>query len=235
MRKPITDADRDQVRQLHAENKSRNEIARIIGRSGSTVSKIAAELDLSFERGPEVVAATEARRVDLAGRQQLAEALHESAEQLHRQLFAPCTIGAFGGKDNVWSEQNLDRPTFADQRQILAATSIAIDKSLKLAPAEAERTRTRSVRCWAPSGKSSPMRSPTTGGEPCPCPLASPPVPQAVAQRRPRDGTYQPVARQRPFGKDRRKPAGVRSRGRPSRTVDRARAAARGADRARAR
>ncbi|WP_249938666.1 hypothetical protein [Streptomyces mirabilis] len=68
--------------------------------------------------------------------EQLAESLHESAERLHRQLFEPCTIGAFGGKDNVWSEQALDRPAFADQRQILAATSIAIDKSLKLAPAE---------------------------------------------------------------------------------------------------
>ncbi|UUN29438.1 helix-turn-helix domain-containing protein [Streptomyces sp. FIT100] len=137
MREPITDADRDQVRRLHSEGKSRNEIARTIGRSGSTVSKIARELDLSFERGPEVVAATEARRVDLAERRaRFAESLHKSAERLHAQLFAPCTIGSFGGKDNVWSEQALDRPTFTDQRQILAAVSTAVDKSLKLAPAE---------------------------------------------------------------------------------------------------
>lgn len=137
MREPITDTDRDQVRRLHAEGKSRNEIARTIGRSGSTVSKIARELDLSFERGPEVVAATEARRMDLAARrQQLAEALHQDAERLRAQLWAPCTIGAFGGKDNEWSQVDLDRPPFAEQRQILAATSIAVDKSLKLAPAE---------------------------------------------------------------------------------------------------
>ncbi|GGW19877.1 hypothetical protein GCM10018980_25560 [Streptomyces capoamus] len=139
MRKPITDQDRDQVRRLHAVGKSRNEIARTIGRSGSTVSKIAAECDppLSFERGPEVVAATDARRVDLAARRALfAERLHESAERLHEQLFAPCTVGAFGGKDNEWSQVDLDRPQFADQRQILAAVSTAVDKSLKLAPAE---------------------------------------------------------------------------------------------------
>ncbi len=137
MREPITEADRDAVRRLHAEGKTRNQIAREIGRSGSTVSKIARSLDLSFERGPEVVAATEARRVDLAERrQQLAEALHEDAERLRAQLWAPCVVGAFGGRDNVWSEQALDKPTFSDQRQILAATSIALDKSLKLAPAE---------------------------------------------------------------------------------------------------
>lgn len=137
MREPITAADREQVRRLHAEGKTRNQIAREIGRSGSTVSKIARELDLSFERGPEVVAATEARRMDLAARrQQLAEALHQDAERLRAQLWEPCTIGAFGGKDNEWSQVDLDRPPFAEQRQILAATSIAVDKSLKLAPAE---------------------------------------------------------------------------------------------------
>ncbi|MFH8403748.1 helix-turn-helix domain-containing protein [Streptomyces sp. NPDC018019] len=137
MREPITDADRDEVRRLHAAGNTRNQIAREIGRSGSTVSKIARDLNLSFERGPEVVAATEARRIDLAARrQQLAETLHQDAERLRAQLWEPCTIGAFGGKDNQWSEQALDRPQFSDQRQILAATSIAIDRSLRLAPAE---------------------------------------------------------------------------------------------------
>ncbi|MGW7431852.1 helix-turn-helix domain-containing protein [Streptomyces sp. NPDC054861] len=139
MREPITDQDRDDVRRLHAEGKSRNEIARTIGRSGSTVSKIAGSFDppLSFARGSEVVAATDARRIDLAARRaQFAERLHESAERLHEQLFAPCTIGAFGGKENEWSQVDLDRPPFSDQRQILAGVSIAVDKSLKLAPAE---------------------------------------------------------------------------------------------------
>lgn len=139
MGRPITDKDRAAVRRLHAQGKARNEIARAIKRSPSTVSKIAAAFEppLTFERGPEVVAATEARRIDLAARRaQLAEQLHADAEQLRAQLWAPCTIGAFGGKDNVWSETRLERPTFGDQRQILAATGTAIEKSLKLAPAE---------------------------------------------------------------------------------------------------
>jgi transposase len=130
--RPIDDNDREQVRRLHAKGKSRNEIAKTIGRSPSTVSKIAAAFEppLVFDRAAEV------RRADLAARRaQLAEQLHDDAERLRAQLWQPCTIGAFGGKDNIWTDTRLAQPTFGDQRQILAATGTAIEKSLKLAPA----------------------------------------------------------------------------------------------------
>lgn len=137
MGRPITDTDRRAVRRHHAAGMSRNDIARKIKRSPSTVSKLAKELGLSFDRGPEVVAATEARRIDLAARRQVfAEQLHDTAERLHGQLFAPCTIGAFGGKDNVWAQTNLDQPTFGDQRAIIHASSTALQQSLRLAPAQ---------------------------------------------------------------------------------------------------
>ncbi len=132
MARPIDDNDREQVRRLHAKGKSRNEIAKTIGRSPSTVSKIAAAFEppLVFDRAAEV------RRADLAARRaQLAEQLHDDAERLRAQLWQPCTIGAFGGKDNIWTDTRLAQPTFGDQRQILAATGTAIEKSLKLAPA----------------------------------------------------------------------------------------------------
>lgn len=137
MPRPLTDTDREQVRRLHAQGKARNEIAREIRRSPSTVSKIARDLGLTFERGPEVVAATEARRIDLAARRvQLAETLHQDAERLRAQLWAPTTYGEFAGREGEWHEVHLDRPRFADQRQIIAATGTAIQQSLKLAPAE---------------------------------------------------------------------------------------------------
>ncbi|MFE9340856.1 helix-turn-helix domain-containing protein [Streptomyces sp. NPDC007063] len=137
MPRPITALDREQVRRLHAQGKARNEIARELRRSPSTVSKLAREQGLTFDRGPEVVAATEARRIDLAARRaQLAETLHQDAERLRAQLWEPCRHGAFGGKDNVWSEVQLDRPLFGDQRAIVAAAGTAIQQSLKLAPAE---------------------------------------------------------------------------------------------------
>ncbi|MFM9368083.1 helix-turn-helix domain-containing protein [Streptomyces sp. Da 82-17] len=74
MAEPITDRDREQVRRLHAEGKSRNAIARAIGRSAATVSKIAREAGLTFTGGARVAAATEARRADAAARrEQLAD------------------------------------------------------------------------------------------------------------------------------------------------------------------
>ncbi|MFI6055516.1 hypothetical protein ACIBCO_36200 [Streptomyces violascens] len=71
MGEPIRERDRDQVRRLHAEGKSRNEIARTTGRSAATVSKIARELGLAFSGGARVAAATEARRADAATRREL--------------------------------------------------------------------------------------------------------------------------------------------------------------------
>lgn len=131
---PVTAEDEAAVRRLHAEGKSRNDIARAIGRSPSTVSKLAGKLGLSFDREA-TAAATAAKSADLAARRvALAEALHEDAERLRAQLWAPCVIGQFGGKDNTWAQIQKERPPFADQRQIMGAVSVAVDKSLKLAP-----------------------------------------------------------------------------------------------------
>ncbi|MEU1674081.1 helix-turn-helix domain-containing protein [Streptomyces roseifaciens] len=66
MAAPITDEDRTEVRRLHAAGRSRNQIARAIGRSSSTVSKIAAQEGLRFEGGARIAPATEARQLDLA-------------------------------------------------------------------------------------------------------------------------------------------------------------------------
>ncbi|MFD4659329.1 helix-turn-helix domain-containing protein [Kitasatospora sp. NPDC058444] len=66
MREPITDQDREQVRRLHADGLSRNAIAQAIGRSSSTVSKIAGEEGLAFTGGARTAAATAARQEDLA-------------------------------------------------------------------------------------------------------------------------------------------------------------------------
>ncbi|MFD9879980.1 helix-turn-helix domain-containing protein [Streptomyces alboflavus] len=74
MAKPITDRDRAAVRRLHGEGKSRNTIAREIGRSAATVSKIAVGEGLTFSGGARVAAATQARRADAtARREQLAD------------------------------------------------------------------------------------------------------------------------------------------------------------------
>ncbi|WP_405475262.1 hypothetical protein [Streptomyces sp. NBC_00009] len=93
MARPITDKDRTAVRRLHAKGLTRNDTARKMGRSPSRVSKLAIEAGLTFDRGPEVIATTEARRIDLvAGRTQLAQDLHEGAEKLRAQHTGPCRL-----------------------------------------------------------------------------------------------------------------------------------------------
>lgn len=135
--RPITDKERAAVRRLHAEGKTRNEIARELKRSPSTVSKLAREQELTFDRAAEVAVATEVRRADLADRRaRLALDLQADAEKLREQLWQPCTVGEFAGKDGDWHEAHLDRPRFGDQRQIISATATAIQQSLRLAPAE---------------------------------------------------------------------------------------------------
>ncbi len=131
--KPITDEDRNRVAQLHAQGLSRNEIARQIGRSGRTVSRIAADLGLTFERGEQVRAATQAKVLDAkARRAQLALDLLADAERMRRALWEACTVYNFGGKDNTFEQALIAEPSFRDKREITAAVSTAMAASLKL-------------------------------------------------------------------------------------------------------
>ncbi|MEV7991573.1 helix-turn-helix domain-containing protein [Streptomyces sp. NPDC086077] len=139
MARPITDADRRKVRELHAAGKSRNQIARQINRSPSTVSKIAAAFDppLSFDRAEQVEAATRVRTADLAARRAaLALDLQGDAERLRAQLWAPTVHGEFAGREGEWHETPLPQPRFGDQRAIIASVQTAVGTSLRLAPAE---------------------------------------------------------------------------------------------------
>ncbi|MFJ5999648.1 helix-turn-helix domain-containing protein [Streptomyces sp. NPDC092370] len=139
MPRPIDDKDRAAVRRLHAAGKSRNDIARAIKRSPSTVSKIAASFDppLSFDRAPQVEAATRVRTADLAARRAaLALDLQGDAERLRAQLWAPTVHGEFAGREGDWHETHLPQPRFGDQRAIIASVQTAVGTSLRLAPAE---------------------------------------------------------------------------------------------------
>lgn len=130
---PVGPEDDEAVRRLHSEGKSRNEIAREMGRSGRTVSRIAERLHLSFERGEMVKEATEARKTDArAKRAALALRLLDDAERLRGQLFKPALVYNFGGRDNTYEERTLEQPTFSDQRNIMQAIGVALDRAVKL-------------------------------------------------------------------------------------------------------
>lgn len=147
--RPVTDEERQEVARLHGEGMSRNDIARTMGRSGYTISTIAKDLGLSFERGPEVIAATKARQTDLAAlRSQLALDLTYDAMRLRGQVWEPATIYAFGGKDNTYAEESVPEPPALDKKTLMTAAGIAIDRSLKLAPLETDAQGLAAVDEW---------------------------------------------------------------------------------------
>lgn len=78
--KTVTQADYDQVRALHAEGHGRNEIARRLKRSPRTISVLAQEMGLDFDRTHTAVA-TEARKIDArARRAAIIDGLYDVAE-----------------------------------------------------------------------------------------------------------------------------------------------------------
>lgn len=124
---------RAKVLTLHGQGLGRNEIARQVGCSGDTVTRIARAEGLDFDRS-ETARAVESRKIDLAARRaELQTALLGDAERLRRQLWAPCRVFNFGGKDNTYEERELDKPPFADQLKIVQAVGVAVDRSLRLA------------------------------------------------------------------------------------------------------
>ncbi|MEE1814223.1 hypothetical protein PUR59_04205 [Streptomyces sp. SP18ES09] len=132
--RPVGAEDEQQVRDLHAQGLSRNEIARRMERSGRTISIIAARLQLSFDRGA-TEAATRARMADLAEKRSvLAEALTDDALRLSAQVWEPAVVFNFGGKDNTFEKRELPEPPAADKRALMAAATAAATQSLRLVP-----------------------------------------------------------------------------------------------------
>ncbi|MGW8702844.1 hypothetical protein ACWGOK_39065 [Streptomyces eurythermus] len=127
----------DELRALHAQNMGRNRIAREMGEAPVMVSRTAEHLGLTFDRS-QIEVATKARLADLAERRALlAEDLLDDAERLRAQLWKPTTVYSFGGKDNTYEEHTFDEAPAAEKRALMSTAATAIDRVLKLVPAEA--------------------------------------------------------------------------------------------------
>lgn len=130
--RPITDEDKRRVRDLHAAGESRNHIAEAIGRSGATVSKIAEELGLSFDRSA-VKAATEAKVADArARRAALMLDLLADAQRLRAQLWVPHTYIDHGGKDFLRQTWTQPEPSPVDKLKLMQAATAAAGTSMRL-------------------------------------------------------------------------------------------------------
>jgi transposase len=130
---PLTKAEIATIRKLHGQGKSRNDIARELQRSGSTISRTCMDLGLRFDR-TRIAAATEARKADAAARRsELELRLLEEADLFLEELHAPYLAFSFGGKDNTYAEELHDEPDATSKLKLMQSAGIAIDRALKLA------------------------------------------------------------------------------------------------------
>ncbi|MET9729660.1 helix-turn-helix domain-containing protein [Streptomyces sp. NPDC006458] len=137
--KPVSERERQRVRELHAEGKGRNEIAEILGRGGRTISTIAKDLGLSFSRAAEVRQATEIRTADLAARRaDFAVKLQDIAEREAAKINQPHEYWDWGGKEHDFDTHTAPEPTPGDKRAYMSLVATAVDRSLKLSPPKEE-------------------------------------------------------------------------------------------------
>ena len=137
MAEALSDEERRRILHLHGLGESRNAIARAVDRSPGVVSKIVKAAGLAFERGAEVAAATEAKRMDnKAKRARLQELLLDDALKLREQLWEPAWLYNFN-KDGAFSQERIEQPDFAGQNAIMRTVGVAIDKAARLSEADA--------------------------------------------------------------------------------------------------
>lgn len=136
--RPVTPELRARVAELHAQGLGRNAIARHpdVGVSAATVSKIAREAGLEFDRAATALM-LRARQIDLAqARADLAASFAVRAQELLDSMDDPVVLGNFGGRDNTWNETLLDGPTIEQKRTLVAAAATAARAHTELARAD---------------------------------------------------------------------------------------------------
>ncbi len=124
---PIADDVRARVVELIREGMPRNAIAREVSIAPSTVSKIAADEGLSFDRANQTASATAARQHDMKVRRlELIDELMSKAADHLVAIDQPVTVFNFGGKDNTYEERTLDRAPSGDLLNLHRAASLAL-------------------------------------------------------------------------------------------------------------
>lgn len=131
--RPLDDTQRERILALARSGESRNAVAREVGVSTSTVSRVARTASLTFDRR-RTEAATRARQVDLrAERAELEADLLGDAARMRRQLWQPHTLTEFSAKDREFYDHRLPEPPPHDKLALAKATGVLVDRSVKLA------------------------------------------------------------------------------------------------------
>lgn len=129
---PWTEQDGEQLRELHATGKSLHAIAKTMNRSKHTISRRAAAAGLTWDRTRTRTATTALKDDAKQRRARLSLLLLQRAEELLQQMDQPFLAFSFGGRDNTYTEHQLDRPPPGDIRNLMNAVGIAISKHADL-------------------------------------------------------------------------------------------------------
>lgn len=130
---PLTDEEIEHIRELHEQGRSRNEIARELGRSPGTITNHCNRLGLSFDRTP-VIAANRARRADAeTRRRELTENLLDDAERVRQLIFSEYTQIQYIGPNAIRREDVLGLPPAKDMHDYARTFNILATQHAKLA------------------------------------------------------------------------------------------------------
>jgi hypothetical protein len=130
-RRPIPEDKRQAILADIRAGKARNTIAREHRVGAGTVTKIAQDAGLQFDRSA-VKRATEARIADQrAQRATTSQRFLDETNRLLDEVHEPHMVFNIGGRDNVYTEHLLDEPPTADKRNLIVAAATAFDKHLK--------------------------------------------------------------------------------------------------------
>jgi hypothetical protein len=120
------------IKENAPQGKSRGKIARDHDVSTFTVSKIAEEGGCSdaFNREQTKNATAAAVADNRSMRAELSRRLLEKAGDALDQMDQPHLAFAFGGRDNIYREQELPKPPTGDMRNLMVIAATAIDKHI---------------------------------------------------------------------------------------------------------
>ncbi|MDF3280473.1 helix-turn-helix domain-containing protein [Gordonia sp. N1V] len=147
-RRPWTDAERDRIRELHAEGRTLHSIAKELGRSKEGVSRHAKAMGLSWDRS-QTAKAAEANHVDNKARRATIETtLLEKVVGLLTEIDGPEEVYGFGGADYVFNSRQLDHMTPRSKKDLMQAVSSALVAANRLHELNSEGRDLPAVDAW---------------------------------------------------------------------------------------
>lgn len=131
--RPVEADVRARAIQLIQDGMPRNAIARELNIAPSSVSGIARDAGLSFDRANQTASATAARQHDLKVRRlELIDELMAKAADHLVAIDQPFLAFSFGGKENTYASEELDRPPTGDILNLHRAASLAMKDAREL-------------------------------------------------------------------------------------------------------